>query len=218
MRSSIRCRELCFLLTLTVLRAEVIDRIAVTVGNSVITASDVDREIRVTSFLNGVKPDFSSAAKRATANRMVEQKLIRRELETSRYPVPNAAEVEPILQEFKKAHFKDAAEYERAMTDAGVTEQGITYELLWQRTLLLFIEIRFRPGVQVSDQDVEDYFEKVVKPAAQAAHPAEPVSLDDYRTRIEETLVGQREDTDMDKWLTAVRKRTEIVFHDEALR
>ena len=71
-----------------VLRAEIIDRIAVSVGNQAITISDLDREIRVTAFLNRTPPDFSPAARRATADRMVEQRLILRELENSRYPSP----------------------------------------------------------------------------------------------------------------------------------
>src|ERR1035441_10121619 len=72
--------------------AEIIDRIAVSVGNRVITESDLHREIRGAAFLDGVKPDFSPAGQLATAQRMVEQVLIRRELEISRYPVPSAAE------------------------------------------------------------------------------------------------------------------------------
>src|ERR1017187_6822016 len=73
-------------------RAEIIDRIAVSVGNRVIAESDLHREIRVAAFLDGVQPDFSPAGRRATAERMVEQVLIRRELEISRYPIPSAAE------------------------------------------------------------------------------------------------------------------------------
>jgi peptidyl-prolyl cis-trans isomerase SurA len=190
----------------------------VSVGNGVITASDVDREIRVTAFLNGIKPDLSAPAKRATADRMVEQKLIRRELESSRYPGPAASEVAPALEAFKKVHFKDEAEYQKALADDGITEQAVIDELLWQRTLLLFIEIRFRPGVQVSDQDIQDYFDKVVRPAAQAAHPGQPAALEDYRAQIDETLTGQQEDTEMDRWLKQARKHTEILVHDEAFQ
>ena len=42
-------------------RGEIIDRIAVSVGNRVIAESDLNREIRVAAFLDGVKPDFSPA-------------------------------------------------------------------------------------------------------------------------------------------------------------
>ena len=198
--------------------AEVIDRIAVSVGNAVITASDLDREIRVTAFLNGVKPEFSSAAKRATADRMVEQKLVRRELELSRFPAPDASAVEAEWNEFRKQRYPEGSALERALAEYGITEQGVKDALLWQLTLLRFIEIRFRPGVQVSDSDIEEYFEKDVRPAAEASRPSQSSSLEDYRDRIRETLTGQRADVELDNWLKEVRQRTEIVFHEEVFQ
>jgi len=62
------------LLLVAGLHAEIIDRIAVSVGNQAVTTSDIDREIRVTALLNRSQPDFSPAARRATADRMVEQR------------------------------------------------------------------------------------------------------------------------------------------------
>ena len=73
-------------------RAEIIDRIAVSVGNRVITESDLDREIRVTAFLNDQKPDFSPENKRRTAERLVDQRLMRTELDMSRYLLPSTEE------------------------------------------------------------------------------------------------------------------------------
>lgn len=199
-----------------VCRADIIDRIAVSVGNRVITVQDIEREIRVNAFLNGVAPDLSRAGRRATAEKMVEQKLIQRELETSRYPQADAAEIEPVLGDFKAAHFKDDADYKRGLADYGVTEQDVREEMLWQRTLLRFIGIRFRPGVQVSDRDIRKYFDETVAPAARAAHPGEPAPLEDYRGQIEEKLTGDRADEEMNRWLNEARKRNEIVYHEEA--
>jgi peptidyl-prolyl cis-trans isomerase SurA len=198
--------------------AEIIDRIAISVGDRVITTSDLDREIRVTAFLNGVKPDFSPAGKRATAERMVEQKLVRRELESSRYPTPQPNDVLPALDEFKKRFYPNQGDFEHALAQYGITEQNVKDELLWQRTLLEFIEVRFRSGVQVTDRQIQDYFDKVVAPAARAAHPGQPVSLADYRDQIELTLTGRGEDREMDSWLKEARRRTEIVYHEEALQ
>jgi len=197
---------------------DIIDRIAVSVGNRVITTSDLDREIRVNAFLEGVKPDFTPAGKRATAERMVEQKLIRRELETSRYPVSEAAEVEPALEEFKKKQPGSEEDYQRTLASYGITDQDVKNELFWQRTLLAFIEVRFRPGIQVSDQEIRDYFDSVVAPAARSAHPGQPLALEDYRDQVEQTLAGKRVDQELDQWLKEARKRTEIVFHEEVFQ
>ena len=198
--------------------SEIVDRIAVSVGNQAITTSDLEREIRVTAFLNRAEPDFSPSARRATADRMVEQRLIQRELETSRYPVPAGSEIDPILDRFKKDNFASDEEYRRALTASGITEQEVRDELHWQRRLLLFIDVRFRPAVQVTDQEIEGYFNKVVEPAARAAHPGQPVTLEEYRDQIEEKLTGDQVDKQLSTWLENSRRRSEVVFHPEAFQ
>jgi len=197
---------------------EIIDRIAASVGNRVITASDLDREIRVAAFQDGVKPDFSPARKRTTVEAMIEQKLIRTELANSRYPLPNPAELAPAIEQFKKEHFKDDQQYRATLAEYGISEDDFKELLLWQRTLLLFIQVRFETGVQLTPQDVEEYFTKTVKPAAEAAHPGQPVTLEDYRNQIEKTLTGQRADQQMDLWLREVRRRTNVIVHEEVLQ
>ena len=199
-------------------RGEIVDRIAASVGNRVITTSDLDRQLRVAAFQDGVKPDFSSARKRATAEAMIEQKLIRTELANCRYPLPDPAELAPAIEQFKKAHFKDDQQYRAALAEYGITEEDFKELLLWQRTLLLFIQVRFETGVQLGAQDVEEYFTKTVKPQAEAAHPGQPVLLEDYRGQIERKLIGERANQQMDIWLRDVRRRTNVVLHEEVLR
>jgi hypothetical protein len=198
--------------------AGIIDRIAVSVGKHVITASDIDREIRVTAFLNGAAADFAPGTRRAAAGRMVEQALVRNELETSRYPTPAPKEIDPVVAQLKKDRFPNAPDFQSSLNQYGITEQDLRDELLWQRTLLSFVDVRFRPSVQVTDQEIEDYFEKTVLPAAQAAHKGGAVTLDDYRDEIDATLTGQREDAEMSRWLDLAKKRTDIVYHEEAFQ
>jgi hypothetical protein len=149
---------------------------------------------------------------------MIEQKLIRTELANSRYPLPDPAELAPLIEQFKKEHFQDEDGYRAALAEYGITEEDFRELLLWQRTLLLFIQVRFETGVQLGAGDVEEYFLKTVKPAAEAAHPGQLVSLEDYRDQIERTLTGQRADKEMDIWLREVRRRTNVVVHEEVLR
>ena len=200
------------------LHAEIIDRIAVSVGNQAITTSDLDREIRVTAFLNRNEPDFSPAARHSTADRMVEQRLILRELDNSRYPAPAASEIDPILEKFKKDNFSSEDDYQQALARRGITDQQVRDELLWQRRLLLFIDVRFRPAVQVSEQEIEDYFHKTVEPAAQAAHPGQSVTLEEYHDQLEEKLTGDEVDKQMTAWLANARQRSEVVVHPESFQ
>jgi hypothetical protein len=183
-------------------RAEIIDRIAVSVGNRVITESDLLRQIRVVAFQNGVKPDFSPANKRAAAEKMIEQKLIERELESSRYPLPTAAELAPVLDEFKKAHYPDDAAYRKALAGYGITERDLLAVLEWERTLLRFIELRFESSVLVTDQEVAEHARQNQLSKADA----------------ERSLVSSRADQEVEQWLKDARRRTTIIMHQEVFQ
>ncbi len=200
-------------------RSEIIDRIAVSVGNQVITTSGIERQIRAVAFLNGATPDLSPTARRAAAERMIEQKLIQRELDTGRYVSPGPEQVAPLISQIQNERFGgNAAEFNRALAAAGLSLDDLREEILWQQTLLAFIDSRFRPLVQVSDDEIREYFEKVVKPAAQAANPGVPVDLEDYREKIDETLAGPRVDEEANRWLKEMRSRTAITFNEEAFQ
>ena len=190
---------------------EIIDRIAVSVGNAVITQSEIEQEIRITAFLNNEQADFGAEARRKAAERLVEQKLVRREITLSRYPVPPAAEAEPGLKGLM-ARYPETLEFRQALEKYGITEQELLDHLLWQLTLLRFVDVRFRPGVQVSEEDVRAYFEKKLAPAAVSA------SLDDVREKIEEVLVSERVDRDLDQWLKLARQRVGVEYRKDAFQ
>ena len=198
-------------------RAEVIDRIAVTLDNQIITESEVAREIRLSAFLNGDPPDFSPEARKKAAGRLVEQKLIRREIELGRYLEPSKEEVAFMLKQIQTQRFRNADDYRQALEKCGVSEGELNAHLLWQLTLLRFIDARFRPGVQVSDEQIRAYFDSEQRKLEGTAHPGQH-SFEDSRDQISETLINQLVDQQLDDWLAAARKRTRIVFHPEAFQ
>jgi|HubBroStandDraft_1064217.scaffolds.fasta_scaffold08543_3 hypothetical protein len=197
--------------------AEIIDRIAVSVGSRVITETDLDRELRITALLNNQKPDFSAANKRRTAERMVDQTLIRNEMEESRYPPPSATDTEAALQE-EKARFGNDAAYRHALAEYGVAEDDLKVRLIWQLTLVRFIDARFRPGIQIGDAEIRKYFDEHMRAQLLQAHPGQTPSLDDHRAEIEQTLISQAADQQVEQWLKEARRRTHIQYHDEVFQ
>lgn len=190
--------------------ADTIDRIAVSVGNRVITTSELDRQIRVSAFLSGTKPDFSPAARRAMAGRMVEHKLLESEIETTHSAAPDTAAVETALADFRKRYFHSDDEYRRALAGAGLSEQDLRDELLEERALNAFIEVRFHPAVEVTEQDIQNYYRQNLA--------GKGVELPQVRQQIERILVDQGADREVDTWLREARRRTQIVYHDEAFQ
>jgi hypothetical protein len=198
------------------LRSEIIDRIAISVGNQVITERQVEEDLRLTAFLNQDHVNLDAATKKQAAGRLIEQALVRREMELSHYPAPPASDTDEALKSVK-ARFATAAEYEQALKSYGIDEEALKERLSWQATFLRFIEYRFRPGVQIPDADVQAYYQKELdKWKQQGVNPLP--ALDDVRGGIEQTLTEQRVDQELDRWLAETRTQVAVRFHDEALQ
>src|SRR5262249_49846166 len=138
--------------------------------------------------------------------------------EVGRYPEPQDAEVEKMASDVKQQRFKNDAEYQAALQQYGVTEQELKGHLRWQLTVLKFIDLRFRPAVQVSENEIEEYFRTQILPELRRTQPGQSVSLEEYRDKVEEKLVEARVDKDVDAWLKDSRQRNGVEYREEVFR
>ncbi|MBZ5612022.1 MAG: hypothetical protein LAP38_27500 [Acidobacteriia bacterium] len=195
--------------------AEIIDRIAISVGNQVITESQIDEDVRITAFLNAEKVDLAAANRKKAASRLIDQSLVKREMEFSRYSLPALSDADASLAELKM-RYKDESAFEQALAQSGITEDGLKQRLWWQVTLLRFIDYRFRSGIQIGDSDVDAYYQQQLpKWREQGIQPIP--SRDDARPQIEEILTQQRIDQNLDTWLAEARTQVPIRYLDESL-
>jgi hypothetical protein len=189
-------------------RAVIVDRIAISAGNKIITESEIDERIRLTAFQNQVHPDLSLASRRRAAQQLIDQKLIEREMDVGHYPRVDPERRKALLAAYEKATYKsDAGSMESALAACGLTSQELEDDLARQSDLLTFLSLRFRPAVQVTDQDVQKYFADSVRNGA----------FNEMRAEIEERLTGERADKELDLWLRDQRKRTRIEYMEKDL-
>ena len=198
------------------LEAEIIDRIAISVGNQVITEGQVDEEIRLTAFMNHEKLDLSIAERKKAAGRLVEQALVKRDLDLSRYPVPMPADADASLHDVKVSYAPEAL-YQQMLQQYGISEEALKRRLLWQLTLLRFVDFRFRPGIQIPEADVKTYYDQELAEWKQQGIQPVP-TLEDSQAKIEEILTQQRIDQALDTWMAETRKQVAINYLDEALK
>jgi hypothetical protein len=202
---------LAIMLLATPAAAELLDRVAVTVGNQVITQNEIADEIRMDAFLNNEPPDLSDKSKRAAADRLIEQKLIYREMEMGRYPPASPQEANGMIEKLEKTRSRSEGDFERALKAAGITQDQLRDHLLWGLTLSNFIDLRFRPAVQVTRKDVQEYYQNKILPSTNTKP-----DLRDVRAQIEQTLTAERADQQLDAWLKDTKARAHIEFHKEA--
>jgi hypothetical protein len=222
--SSISLRLLCALcvsavsLVCTLGWAEIIDRVALTVDNQVITESRVLEEVRLAAFLNGEKPDLSGSSKRRAAARLVRQSLIRREMELTQYPLPPASEADRMVEQLVQGRFPDAAGYRSELASCGISEETFKQYLLRQAAVLRFIDVRFKPEIQVTDLEIRDCYENRVLPEYRRRGGRGEPSFDDARAQCEEMLASERVDKLVERWLKDTLEHTRVVYKEEAFR
>jgi hypothetical protein len=170
----------------------VLDRIAVTVGNDAITEGEVLEEIRVTALLNGEQLEFSPDARRAAAERLVDQYLIRHEMASGGYTEPTPAQTEKVLSDFIRNRFHGRAEYEQKLKQYRVTEDELKAHLLFQLQAIQFTDLRFTPS-QPNEAD---------RAASSGPDGAAPSDVD----------------RQLEAWLKQVRSQTRVEFKKEAFQ
>jgi peptidyl-prolyl cis-trans isomerase SurA len=207
--------QLCLILAGAGQGAVVIDRMVVVVGKHVIKASDIDRDLRVTDFLNRASLDLGSAAKRKSAERLIDQQIIRDEIATGGYRRPADADAEAFEKKLENDRFHgSAAQLNAALAQYGLTEDQLREALLWQLTVLRFIDERFRPGVMVTDEEVKNYYDQHL--ADLRKQNPRGSSLEDFGAQIRSTLEGERINKNFDEWLDEARRRYRIEYKQEA--
>ncbi len=197
--------------------AVLIDRIAVIVGTHVVKASDVDRDLRVTSFVNRQQMDFSPTAKRKAADRLVDQQIIRLELTAQGYARATDSNADSLLKQIARDRFQGSeATLKANLLRYGLSEDQLREQLLWQLTVLSFIDQRFRPAVLVTDDDVRAYYDQHLGDLKRD-NPRDN-SFAAMSPKIRQSLEGQQIDKEFEAWLDQARKRNRIEYREAAFQ
>lgn len=197
--------------------AVVLDRIAVTVGKHAIKESDIDRDLRLTEFLNREPLNLSPAAKRQSAERLIDQEIIRQEIITGGYRRPSEEDAEGVLTDLRRDRFAGSdARLRQALVHYGLTESELLQELLWQLTVLRFIDQRFRLGVLVTEDEIHAYYDQHAS-ELRREYPGDS-TYESLAPKIRTLLEGERVNQNFDQWLKESRNRYQIEYKQGAFQ
>ena len=193
----------------------VLDRMAVIVGKHVIKTSDIDWDLRVTEFLNREPLNFTPKAKRQSAERLIDQEVIRQEIVTGNYRRPADSDAAALLNNLRRDRFGGSdVRMREELQRYGITEDQLHAQLLWQLTVLRFIDQRFRPAVIVSDEEVHTYYTQHL--AELRRQYPDNYSFETLEPKIRSLLEAQRINENFNQWLEEARKRYRIEYRQEA--
>jgi hypothetical protein len=139
---------------------------------------------------------------------LTDQWIVNTEAQTAHFGRPKPEDVTQAFDTLAK-RFPSADAFQTAITDAGLTESGVRRQLELQMYLSRFLDYKFRPAAQVSEEEVEEYYNGEFTKQAQARN--EPVPpLDDVHADIRRLLTEKIINERAAKWLDETRTRLRV--------
>jgi peptidyl-prolyl cis-trans isomerase SurA len=190
--------------------AVLLDRIAVIVNQHPVKSSDIDRDVRLTAFLNNERVAGEIPDRKKAADRLIDQQVIRNEIAEGSYSRPPAGDADALLSQIRSERFAGSeARLSQALAQYDLSEEQVRDHLLWQLTVLRFIDERFRAGVLVADEEIRTYYDQ---------HRANfPGSFAASENAIRTSLEGEEVNRQFETWLKEARAQADVQYRDQTL-
>lgn len=200
-----------------------LDRVVAVIGGDVLLQSDVEEEMRFAA-IEPFQASGSGDSPESAMRRLIDRALILRQMkEQQQFDINiSDADVEKALTQLR-THLPDCAKYECA-TEAGwksflaaheLTEQEVVEHWKQRLAILRFIDLRFRTGIRISQESVDEYYAKTVVPTFQRAHQRPPL-LKDVSPRIQELLLQRQVNGLLQDWLKSLQAEGSVRILDPA--
>jgi hypothetical protein len=199
-----------------------LDHVVANIGSSALLESDVEQEMHLSvleplQVLPGQNtPDFA-------LRRLIDRTLILDQMEQQQQSTTAPkGEVEQSLEELRKQipacvqfHCETAEGWSRFLQSNHLTEEVVEKRWSQRMAMLSFIDLRFRSGVRISQEQVATYYQKTLVPALAKDNQKAP-PLADVAGRIQEILLEQQVSGLFQDWLSSLHDQGNVQIVDQA--
>jgi peptidyl-prolyl cis-trans isomerase SurA len=201
----------------------ILDSVVAVANKHAILSSDIDDEIRLSvldpNLIGEGALTRQQALDQLISRALIEQQIRQEDIEAIE---PSQDEVNARLNQLRQQ--LPSCVHQNCATDAGwklfLAAHGLTSErvesyLRYRLEILSFIEQRFRQGIQVSPQQIDEYYHQTLLPQYKPGETIPP--LDQVAPRIQEILLEQQVNVLFDAWLTNLRGQGDVEILDPSL-
>lgn len=200
-----------------------LDHVVAVINGEVLLESDIEEEMHFAA-LEPFQPHAGRDTRDSALRRLIARVLIVQQMRQQNQLNVNISD-EQVKKSLKdlRAHLPQCLRY-KCDTDAGwsaflkannLTEAEVAEHWKKRLAILHFIDVRFRTGIRISHNDIEDYYNKSVVPAFTSQHESAP-PLKDVSSRIEEILLQQQVNGLLRDWLKSLREEGNVQIVDPA--
>lgn len=166
-------------------------------------ASDVTRQLRLEAMFNDRPVDESEPERRRALERLIEQKLLQRDMTLAGYAVAEDSQLQSQLEQLRGQRFAGMT-FEEALDSYGLTEEIVLRFVRRQIDFRGYIQFRFATGLEVTDEEVAREYKRLY-PEAGAGPAAEQAEA------LRERLLAEKSARLVDERVKQLRAETRIV-------
>jgi hypothetical protein len=198
--------------------SEIIDRVVAVVGNDAITESQVKRQLALQALIDGRLPaeNANPNERRQAINRLIERQLVRREMAVANFPAEGETQVAPEIEQLRAQRFWNGLDFTAALRAYRIEESDVHDFLREKNSVLDFIDFRFKTGLQISNEEIENYYRRVYLPEFQRANSSSPPALESVSGQIEDILREREIEPKVNEWLNELRLRSRVAIFAES--
>jgi hypothetical protein len=191
-----------------------LDRLVAVVNGDVILESDVDEERR----FEEVQPyrTIAESTRAKIIERLVDRTLILQQAALEPQDTVTGKELDAQLATLRKdipgckpSVCESDAGWKEFLGSHGFTVEEFSTRWRQRMQLLKFIEVRFRNGIRIKDDEIQTYYEKTMLPEY-AKRNVTPPPVDTIKRRIEEVLLQQQVSALLEDWLKSLRAQGSV--------
>ncbi len=182
---------------------QVVDRIVAHIEDDIITQSEV-RELSAYQEL----VDGHAESDDRVLSELIEQWVVNNEATATQFPPAAEAEVNREVARIV-GRFPSPQAYNERLAELGLTPEAVKRIVAREIYLARYLDYKFRPAVQVSDDDIAKYYREQLAPALAAKGQSAP-PLDQVTEQIRELLVQQGVSERAATWFDETKSRLKI--------
>jgi hypothetical protein len=146
---------------------------------------------------------------------LVDQELVRQDLLNGQYPQPTEADAAALAAQLLRDRFGGSqARMSAELARYQLTAEELRKHLLWQLTVLRFIDLRFRAGVLVTDDEAVQYYREH-RADLEKAYPRDQTQ-EALLPKIRDIMTGERINQAFEDWLVETRRGVRIDYRQQA--
>jgi peptidyl-prolyl cis-trans isomerase SurA len=199
-----------------------LDRVEAIINGNVLLQSDVDEEMRF-AVLEPLRVLPGQNTPLQAVRRLINRTLIVQQMKDQQQPVTVSGEkVTQALDELKKQlpacakyHCETEEGWQAFLNANGLTEDAVKQRWSERLAILHFIDVRFRSGIRISKEQIEDYYKKTLLPALSKSDQPAP-QLSAVAPRIQEILLQEEVSGLLRDWLKSLRDEGSVQIVDPA--